>query len=116
MAIDTTTERILGFSAAAKKIDRFRMGGDIDQEIEGLHRRKTNISTLYRWSTVGCRGVVLETVQIGATRCTSVEALQRFFEGLSAGGTAVSPAGPRSSARRARQSEAAGRALERSGA
>ena len=45
--------------------------------------RKTHVSCLYRWSTHGCRGVVLETIQVGGTRCTSQETLQRFFERLS---------------------------------
>src|SRR4051794_11481452 len=45
--------------------------------------RPTHVSTLYRWSTSGCRGVVLDSVQIGATRCTSLEALDRFFKALS---------------------------------
>ena len=43
---------------------------------------KPHKSCMYRWSTTGCRGVVLETIQIGATRCTSIEALQRFFARL----------------------------------
>ena len=42
-----------------------------------------HVSTLYRWATAGCRGVVLESIQVGGTRCTSREALQRFFERLS---------------------------------
>jgi hypothetical protein len=44
--------------------------------------RRTHVSTLYRWTQTGCRGVRLEYVQIGATRCTSLEALQRFFDRL----------------------------------
>jgi Protein of unknown function (DUF1580) len=45
--------------------------------------RNAHVSSVYRWSTVGCRGVVLESLQVGGTRCTSREALQRFFERLS---------------------------------
>src|SRR4051812_30259202 len=112
MAIDTTTERVLGFSAAAREIDRLRMGTTVDQEIDRPARRKTNISTLYRWSTVGCRGVVLESIQVAACRCTSREALQRFFERLSARGGAASTVVPRSSTCPTRRSEAAGRVLE----
>ncbi len=37
---------------------------------------------LYRWATEGLRGVHLETIQVGGTLCTSIEALQRFFERL----------------------------------
>ena len=39
-----------------------------------------HVATLYRWSTSGYRGVVLETIQVGATRCTTHDALQRFCE------------------------------------
>src|SRR5262245_39946892 len=45
--------------------------------------RKCHVSTLFRWSSAGCRGVVLESIQIGGSRCTSAQALQRFFERLS---------------------------------
>ena len=45
--------------------------------------KKPSISCLYRWSTAGCRGVILETTQCGGTRVTSREALGRFFQRLS---------------------------------
>jgi hypothetical protein len=45
-------------------------------------RRAVHRSVLERWRTQGIRGVVLETVKIGGTRYTSVEALQRFIERL----------------------------------
>lgn len=35
-------------------------------------------------STVGCRGIVLETLQTGGTRATSREAVARFFQRLTA--------------------------------
>src|SRR5580692_5409866 len=65
-------EDLLTLTRAARILPRRRAG------------RKPHPSTLYRWSTSGCRGVVLETIQIGATRCTSREALGRFFDRLSA--------------------------------
>ena len=37
-------------------------------------------STCYRWRTRGCRGVKLETILIGGSRFTSLEALDRFVE------------------------------------
>lgn len=49
--------------------------------------KRPHISCIYRWTTRGIRGVVLESLQVGGTKCTSVEALQRFFERLSAGPT-----------------------------
>ena len=39
-------------------------------------------STLYRWIQKGKDGVVLETIKMGARRCTSVEAVQRFCDAL----------------------------------
>ena len=44
---------------------------------------RPHVSTLYRWAQRGCRGVRLETIRCGGTLCTSVEALQRFFDRLS---------------------------------
>ena len=83
--------------------------------------RKVHVSTLYRWSTVGCRGIVLETFQVGGTRCTSNESLKRFFEALTASRDRSSINPPqettyRSAARRLSESEAAARLLESSGA
>jgi hypothetical protein len=75
--IDTTAEDVLTLAQAADGLPRRRAG------------RKTDVSTLYRWSTAGCRGVLLETIQVGGTRCTSREALQRFFERLSRGAGAT---------------------------
>lgn len=42
-----------------------------------------NRSTVYRYSTHGLRGIVLETVDAGGIRCTSREAIRRFFGALS---------------------------------
>ena len=70
--IAISCESVISLSEAAKSLPRRRAG------------KKPNIATLYRWTNVGCRGVVLEFLQIGATRCTSREALQRFFDALTA--------------------------------
>jgi Protein of unknown function (DUF1580) len=110
--IDTTVETVQSLAQAAHELPR-RRGG-----------RKTHISTLYRWATAGCRGVILETIQIGATRCTSREALQRFFERLSepvqagaiGGGQSGRPVGRRTVAERQRQAAEAGRKLAGMGA
>jgi hypothetical protein len=45
--------------------------------------KKPHVSCIYRWTTAGCRGEILESIQVGGTRCTSREALARFFERLS---------------------------------
>jgi hypothetical protein len=112
--IDSTNEILFPLAQAADDLlPRLRRG------------RKVNLSTLYRWSTPpGCRGVVLETLQCGATRCTSREALQRFFERLSglnrAGADDPITTKPlpvrRSCAQRLRDSERAGKLLEKAGA
>ena len=70
--IDPNREKIITLSQAAARLPRRRAG------------RKASVSTPYRWTTKGCRGVFLEFLQIGATRCTSVEALGRFYERLTA--------------------------------
>ena len=66
--IDISTEEVLTFSEACKRIPSRRRG------------KAPNIATLYRWTNQGIRGVRLEYVMVGGTRCTSVEALQRFFD------------------------------------
>jgi hypothetical protein len=104
--INSETESLLTLAQAADGLPRRRRG------------RKSHVATLYRWATVGCRGIRLETIQVGATRCTSREALQRFFERLSSPGSAGSQPGvmTRSAVRRARDSERAGEELARLGA
>ena len=109
--IDSTSETLISLSEAAKAVPRRRKG------------RKTHLSTIYRWATVGVRGVVLETLQCGGSRVTSREALQRFFERLSG----PDPTGPigshadpvrtrRTAAQRQRDSARAGRKLAERGA
>jgi hypothetical protein len=56
-----------------------------------------HVATLHRWASRGCRGIKLETLQVGGTRYTSREALQRFFDRLSQQGE--SGAEPRSAPR-----------------
>jgi hypothetical protein len=45
--------------------------------------KKLSIATVFRWSTSGVKGVVLETLQVGGVRVTSSQSLQRFFDALS---------------------------------
>lgn len=70
MPIYPDSENLVSLNEAAHIVPK-RRGG-----------RPTNLSTLYRWSVAGCRGVTLETIQIGGTRFTSREALTRFFHRL----------------------------------
>lgn len=63
--IDVTNEQVITLNEAARILPK-----------------RPHVSCLYRWTKQGCRGVVLESVQVGGTRCTSKEALQRFCERL----------------------------------
>ena len=69
--IDISCEEILSLNEAAGRLPRRRKGS------------KPHVSTLYRWAQRGVKGVRLEVLQVGGTSCTSLEALQRFFERLS---------------------------------
>jgi hypothetical protein len=51
-------------------------------------------STVWRWALHGLNGVKLEIVRVGGTACTSVEALQRFFERLAGGAPTVGTVTP----------------------
>jgi hypothetical protein len=73
--INTLTETVVPFAEAARRLPRLR--GD----------RPVNPATLWRWASSGLRGVVLETCRVGGTRCTSLEALSRFFAALTGRGT-----------------------------
>jgi hypothetical protein len=65
--INLSSETIVTLTAATNHLPR-RRGG-----------KKVNPSTLYRWSRRG-----LETICVGGTLCTSIQALQRFCEMLTA--------------------------------
>lgn len=75
MSIDVFNESVITFSEASKLLPRRRRGC------------KVHPSCIYRWYQAGLRSasgmiVRLEIVQIGGTKCTSKEALQRFFDRL----------------------------------
>ncbi|MCX7424736.1 MAG: DUF1580 domain-containing protein [Planctomycetia bacterium] len=104
--IDPSTETLLSLTQAAKMLPARRVG------------KRPHVSCLYRWSTAGCRGVVLETIQVGGTRCTSREALARFVRRLTVdrgpdAGAVETPL--RHRRRRRREVAAAVRELEREG-
>jgi hypothetical protein len=86
--IDTATETVLPFSAAARRVPSIRAG------------RPVSPATLWRWSANGClardgQRVKLETIRIGGSTCTSLEALERFFRRLSETGNPIDQAAPR---------------------
>jgi Protein of unknown function (DUF1580) len=70
--IDISKEQVLPLTGATKHVPRRRRG------------RPTHVATLYRWSDPGLHGIRLEVIQCGGTLCTSLEALQRFFNRLTA--------------------------------
>ena len=62
--IDISAERVVSLAGATRLFPARR--GD----------KKPHVSCLYRWTNAGCRGVILESIQVGGTRCTSLEAIR----------------------------------------
>ena len=77
--IDIFTEDILTLNSAAAELPRRRK------------RSRPHVATLYRWAQRGLGGFRLETIQVGGTRCTSLEALTRFFCQLNKTSTPSTP-------------------------
>ena len=71
--IDLSTERVVTLSEATR-------------HVPGRGGKRPNVCTIYRWGDRGLNGVRLETLQVGGTKCTSIEALQRFCERLTSTG------------------------------
>ncbi len=72
MAIDTTQEQLITLHEAAALLPHRRAG------------KPTHMSSLWRWCVHGFKGVVLESVCVGSSRCTSREALDRFHHAVAA--------------------------------
>lgn len=102
MAIDPLSEHVISLADAAQTCPA-RRGG-----------KQPHVSCIYRWTTSGCKGVVLESIQFGGTRCTSREAIARFIDRLTYGSDHSHHY--RSPAQRQRAAERAARELEREGA
>jgi hypothetical protein len=100
--IDPNTETLISLADAAKSMPPRRAG------------KKPHVSCLYRWTTTGCKGVVLESLQCGGTRVTSREALARFLRRLTQGDAGDVPA-VRTVAQRQRAAERALRELDAEG-
>ena len=66
--IDLQAETVLSLSEATGHLPRRRAG------------KRPHVATLYRWASEGVQGVKLDTLRVGGTLCTSLEALQRFCE------------------------------------
>lgn len=93
--IDLKVEKLLTLADAASLVPR--SGG-----------KRIHVATLYRWTQRGVRGHRLEYIQAGASRCTSAEALARFFASLSTPSHAVASMPSPSSDRLERDLIAAG--------
>jgi hypothetical protein len=70
MSIDIRTEDLIPLNDVPKlkSMPRGRQGKPI------------HYSTIYRWALRGTKGVKLETLRVGGRICTSLPALQRFFD------------------------------------
>lgn len=89
--IDRESENLLTLPQAAQTLPGRKAG------------KAASSQTLWRWSKVGCKGIVLETIAIGGTAFTSLEALDRFFEAIEAARGKKRP--PRETSRRRRLRE-----------
>ena len=103
MAIDVFSEEVVSFSQASKRLPSVTRG------------RNIHVSSIWRWTLAGKKcpdGSVarLETIKIGGTTCTSIEALQRFFDRITGEREIVTPPTLTERQRRKR-SEAADRRL-----
>ena len=67
--IDTMKEELLSMSEAAK----------VCPAIDG---KRPHSGSIWRWTSKGVGGVLLEHVRVGRRVCTSREALDRFFNRL----------------------------------
>jgi hypothetical protein len=106
MAIDISLENLIRLSAVPK----------LKCMPTGKDGKRISLATIYRWALGGTGGIKLETLKVGGSLCTSLEALQRFFEALSNNGTgafqATTSEMPHESARRRREIEEATRRLD----
>ena len=81
-------------------------------EVSAMLPNRPSLCAIWRWRTKGVRGRKLESVVIGGTPYTSLEAVQRFAQG---GGDNNAPL-LRSPAQRSRAGEKADRELSELGA
>lgn len=66
--IDLASENVITLTNATQYLPKRRKG------------QRPHPATMFRWAQKGVRGIVLETLRVGGTLCTSTEALQRFCE------------------------------------
>jgi len=101
--IDVNTEQLISLSEALRILP------------PGRRNKRPHLSTILRWIWHGVDGVKLEACRIGGRWLTSKQALQRFSEALTPDAADTAPAVPRAPATRQRESDRAGRALDKVG-
>jgi hypothetical protein len=101
MVIDPSTE-VLVSSSKVPSLSPWRRAG-----------KKPHISSIHRWTTTGCKEVILEGIQVGGTSCTSGEDLAWSFDSLTYGADGEQPM--RCPAERRRAFEASSRELAMEG-
>ena len=101
--IDVSSETIISLAECARRLPARRAG------------KRPHVSCIYRWTVSGCRGIVLESIQVGGTRCTSTAALSRFFAALTAQAQGEPVAPPPMAKDRRQATEAAEERLARAG-
>ncbi|BBO35558.1 DUF1580 domain-containing protein [Lacipirellula parvula] len=74
-------------------------------------REGVNVSTVWRWTLRGVRGVTLESFAVGGRRFTTLQAFERFVEKSTAASPSLASAAPRPSTHSS-QREAAIQAAE----
>lgn len=74
--------------------------------------KRVHISAVYRWIRRGVRGVHLESIKIGGSTYTSIEALQRFGDQLANGPVEAAVTDVAPSRTRQREIERAAKALQ----
>ncbi len=100
---------------------------EIPPELIPGRRGPVHIVTLQLWCTRGVRRVKLESLLIGGRRCTSLQALRRFYERVSeardlhhaapaAASTVPAPAPPRTQRQRGKDVQQAVKTLRKAGA
>lgn len=106
--IDLRTEQVVSLAEATQHLPNGRGG------------KKLHLTTVHRWASIGVLPpnkddprIILETIRVGGTRCTSIEAIQRFCEHLTGGQDA--PIAPRTTSSRRHAAEKAERELSRAG-
>jgi hypothetical protein len=68
--INPLDDDIVSLAEAARRLPHLR------------NNRPVHVSTIWRWSVCGLRGIKLETTLCGGVRVTSGAALRRFFAAL----------------------------------